>query len=56
MVWITSEFIEGGITERVGKTVEVAEDIGAGGGVAVDAKGAWKFVDAAADVEYAHRM
>ncbi|SRR5689334_2919700 len=50
------QFIEDRVAERVGKTVEVAEHIGTGGRVAVDANGPWEFVDAAADVEYAHRM
>ena len=50
------QFIEGGIAEGVREAVEVAEDIGAGSGVAVDADGAREFVDATADVEYGHRM
>ena len=33
------QLIEGRVAEGIGKTVEVAEDIGAGGGVAVDADG-----------------
>ncbi len=48
--------VEGRVAEGIGKTVEFAQHIGAGGGIAVDANGARKLVDAAADVEYPHRM
>jgi hypothetical protein len=42
---------EGGVAEGVGETVEVGEDVGVGGGIAVEADGAGEFVDAAAYVE-----
>ena len=48
--------VKRGIAKRVGKTVEVAEDIGAGGRVAVYADRPGKFVDAATDVEYPHKL
>jgi hypothetical protein len=46
--------VEGGISERVRKLVELANHVGSAGGVAVDANGSGEFVDAAADVEGSH--
>jgi hypothetical protein len=48
-----AQLSEGAIAERVWKTIQVAEDIGAGVRVAIYANGAGVFVDAAADVENA---
>lgn len=49
-----TDFVECAVAEGVGETVEVAEDVGFAGGVAIDADGAWKFVAAAADIENFH--
>ena len=46
-----ADAVEGVVAEGVGEAVEVAENVGAAAWVAVDADGAGKFVDAAADVE-----
>ena len=45
--------VEGVIAERIRKTVEVAEDIGAAAWVAIDSDGAGMFMDAAPDVQCA---
>ena len=49
-----TERVERTVGERVGKTVQLAEDVGAAPRVPVDADGTRLLVDAAADVEYAH--
>jgi hypothetical protein len=48
--------IEGVVAERVRKTVEVAQHVGAATRVAVDADRARIFVDATADVQGARRL
>jgi hypothetical protein len=47
-----ANFPERVVAKRVRKTVEIGDNIGAGASVAVKADRAWKFIDAAADVEY----
>src|SRR5579884_2743125 len=46
--------IEGIIFKRVGKPVEIANHVGLGARVDVDADGAWILVDPAADVKNSH--
>jgi hypothetical protein len=46
-----ADLAESVIAERVGEAVEFGEDVGAGGGIAIDADGAGEFVDAASYVE-----
>src|ERR1039457_2282 len=46
--------VERAVGERVRKTVQVRQDVGAAGGVAVDTDGAGLLVKAAADVEDSH--
>ena len=50
------ELVERRVPERVGKAVQIADHIGAAGRVAVDANRAREFVDAAANVEYSHKL
>jgi hypothetical protein len=42
--------VEGALTKGIGEAIEVADDVGAAGGIAVDADGARLLADAAADV------
>src|SRR5262249_8488809 len=49
-----SEAIEGAIGERIRKTVEVGQNIGAAGGIPVDSDGTGLLVNPAADVENSH--
>ena len=43
--------VEGVVAKGIGQAVEVAEDIGAAGGIAIDADGARLLMNAAADIE-----
>src|SRR5690242_9917060 len=43
--------VEGAVGERVRKTIEIHQNVGAAGGIPVDSKGAGLLVNPAADVE-----
>src|SRR5689334_12060268 len=45
------EAVEGAVGERVGEAIEIGEDVGAAGRIAVEADGAGLFMNAAADIE-----
>src|ERR1700730_11954305 len=49
-----AERVKGTVAERIGKAVEVAQDIGARSRIAVDPDSPRKLIDAAADVKRAH--
>src|SRR5450432_95759 len=51
-----SELVEGVVGKRVGDVVEIAENVGAGGGIAVYADRSRILIDAAADVERSHNL
>ncbi len=48
------EAVEGTVGERVGKAVEIDQDVGAAGGIAVDSDGTGLLMNPAADVEGLH--
>src|SRR4051794_12913384 len=52
----STQAVEGTIGERVGKTVQIADEVGGAGGVDVNADGVRKLADAAADVERSRKQ
>ena len=56
MTWIAVQAVEGTVGERIGEAVEIGQDVGAAGGIAVDSDGAGLLVNPAADVEHPHRF
>jgi len=50
-----ADLVEGVVAEGIREMIEVAEEVGAAGGIAVNAYGARVFVDSAADIENAHQ-
>src|SRR5947209_7837754 len=44
---------KGGAPERIGETVQIADDVGAGGRIPIDADRTGIFIDTAADVQNA---
>ena len=45
------QMVERPVRERVGKPVQIADEVGGAGGIEVDADRARKFPDTAADIE-----
>jgi hypothetical protein len=48
------DLVEGVVAKGVRETIEIAEDVSAGGGVSVDADRAEVFIDPTSDIENAH--
>src|SRR5262245_23300296 len=46
--------VEGAVGERIGEAIEIAENVGLAGGIAIDADRAGSLPDPAADVENSH--